>query len=121
GNDAADGGGNDLADVAETFGPELFGEGTTELFRLRRMLEDLGLLQEDGRAQAGREDEMPLEERAAVAEDLKNVVGGHAGSFAGSVSIQSILDRALASGTVARRTSDRPWVSLRVDITSVSW
>ena len=62
---------------------------------------------------------MAFEQRAAVAEDVENLVGGHALAFSCRPS-QSAMATDSASATVARRTWDRPGVSFKVDSTSVS-
>src|SRR5690606_10751138 len=76
-------------------------------------------LQKDGGTQAGGEDEMSLQQGAAFAEDVEYLVSCHAGSFS-ALPAQSIVPSTSASSTVARCTSERPEVSFRVEITSVS-
>src|SRR5690606_8973311 len=70
-------------------------------------------------AQPRGEDEVPVQQSAAFAEDFEDLFGIHAGSF--RFASHSSLDNTAASAAVARRTSDSPGVSRSVAMTSVSW
>src|SRR5690606_25315941 len=83
-----------------------------------RIHEDARLLQKDRRPQPRGEDEVAVQESSALAEDIEDFFGVHAGSF--RLAFHSILVSTPASAAVARRTSDSPGVSRRVAMTSVS-
>src|SRR5690606_4015959 len=121
GDDTAHSRRDDLAHVAVSGFADLCRQCAAKLFGLLRVHEHAGLLQEDRRAQAAAEDEVAVEQRARLAEQVQDFVGGHASSLSRSAgACHSICDSVMASPTVARCTSDSPEVSLRVEISSVS-
>src|SRR5690606_12172951 len=66
-----------VVDLAGDFGLDAFGERLADLFRLVRMHEHTRLLDEHRAAQAGGEDEMPLQYRARLAENVQNFLRVH--------------------------------------------
>src|SRR5262249_48616918 len=119
-DDAADRRRNDLADVPVALRAQLVGECPAQAFGLVGIHEDPRLLQEDRRTQAGAQDEVALEQGAAVAKDGEHVIGRHALAFS-LASSQSATMTDSASATVARCTCEMPGVIFKVDSTSVSW
>ena len=67
-----------IVDRPGDLGADLLGQRPAQRLGLVGMHEDARLLQEDRAAQPGRQDEMPFQHRARVAEDVEHFVRLHA-------------------------------------------
>src|SRR5690606_15495411 len=96
GDDAAEGGRNDLGDIAIAFGPDFFGKRLAEHFRLGRKHEDAVFLQKDWRAQARGENKVSLKQGVAGAENVEHFVAGHCAVSISAAKTPSMPAMALA-------------------------